>query len=93
MTKITLLAENCFVIRSTRTKPSGEVVVSYYGTPSTWFRAPVRATIFSDYECAEGHLNLYHKRDRAPLGWADGSREVFDIVGLHAAVTGGASPS
>lgn len=88
MNKITLLAENCWVIRSTRTKPSGEVIVAYYCTPSTWNRAPVRATIFSDYEAAEGHLNLYHKRDRAPLGWADGSTEVIDIVPLHGAVVG-----
>lgn len=88
MTKITFLAENCYVIRSTRTKPSGEVIVRYYVTPPTWNTSPMNATIFTDIEAGEAHLRLFQKRDvHGP--WADGSAEVFDVVPLHGAITTG----
>ena len=81
--KITLLAENLYIIRSTRTKLNGDVIVSYYETPSVWNRSPVKATIFTDYENGEAHLNMYHNRDAAPKGWADGSKEILDVVPLY----------
>ena len=81
--KITLLAENLYIIRSVRTKPDGVVITSYYETPSTWNTSPVKATIFTDYENGETHLNMYHNRDAAPKGWADGSKEIIDVVPLY----------
>ncbi len=81
--KITLLAENLYLIRSTRTKTNGEVIVSYYETPSTWNKSPMKATLFQDYENGEGHLTMYRERDAAKLGWADGSKEVLDVVPLY----------
>ena len=83
MSKITLLAENLYIIRSTKTNPGGEVIISYYETPSTWNKAPMKATLFQDYENGEGHLAMYRKRDAAKLGWADGSTEVLDVVPLY----------
>lgn len=81
--KITLLAERLYIIRSARTKPSGEVLTRYYETPSTWNMSPMEATIFQNYEAGEGHLAMYRKRDAAPKGWADGSTEVLDVVPLY----------
>lgn len=79
--KITFLAVDLWVIRSTRTK-DGEARVLYYETPSIWNRSPPSATVFTSYEAAEAHLHLFHKRDKAPKGWADGSVEVLDVVPL-----------
>ena len=82
--KVVLLAEKLYVMRSTRTKPDGEVRVTYYETPSTWNRSPMEAVIFQNYESGEGHLQLLRERDlKGMKGWADGSTEVIDIVPLY----------
>ncbi|USN13900.1 hypothetical protein PAPPERLAPAPP_02260 [Brevundimonas phage vB_BpoS-Papperlapapp] len=84
MSKITLLEENCYVLRSTKTAPDGAVQVRYYMTPSTWTRAPHHGTIFHDFDIGEAHLRLLQTRDlRGAKGWADGSTEVFDVVPLY----------
>lgn len=84
MAKITLLEEHCWVLRSTRTRPSGSVDVLYYETPPMWNRSPVRATIFTSFEAGEAHLRLLKERDLKNVrGWADGSFEVFDVVPLY----------
>lgn len=79
---ITFPAADLWVIRSTRTR-EGEVRAMYYETPAIWNTAPTRATVFTSYEAAEGHLHLFHSRDKAPKGWADGSVEVLDVVPLY----------
>ncbi|UTC28742.1 hypothetical protein MARCHEWKA_02300 [Brevundimonas phage vB_BpoS-Marchewka] len=84
MSKITLLEEHCWVLRSTKTSPDGVVRVVYYETPPMWNRAPTRATIFTSFEAGEAHLRLLRERDlRGLKGWADGSTEVFDVVPLY----------
>lgn len=84
MNKITLLEENCWVIRATRTRTSGAVDVFYYETPPMWNRAPMRATIFTTFEAAEAHLRLLKTRDLKDCkGWADGTVETFDVVPLY----------
>jgi len=86
-----MLVENCWVIRSVRTKPDGQQIVAYYETPSTWNASPVEATIFRNYEAGAGHLKMYHDMDKAPRGWADGSKEIIDVVPMHGALTKGVS--
>lgn len=83
MAKIKLAVENLYIIRSTRTKPDGEVIISYYETPSTWNKNPMKATVFQDYENGEGHLAMYNQRDKAKFGWADGSTEVLEVVPMY----------
>lgn len=85
--KITLLAADTYVIRSTRIKPNGVSLVAYYETPSTWNKNPTKATLFRDFEAAMGHLLLYNERDKAKHGWADGSKELFDVVPLYGEIT------
>lgn len=91
MTKVLFSVEEAWIIRSVvtpnriaadRLGPS----VSYYETPSTWNKNPALATIFRNFEAAQSHLRMYRERDDAPLGWANGSTEVFDVVTLHAAL-------
>lgn len=81
--KITLLSENLYIIRCVHTFVDGSTQTVYYMTPAVWTKAPPRATIFCDYDAAEAHLNMYHARDRAPLGWGDGRKEVLDVVPLY----------
>lgn len=80
--KIILLEEKCYIIRSTRTTLDNKQIISYYMTPSMWTKAPTDGTIFTDYAAGEAHLNMYHSRDKAPKGWADGSTEILDVVTL-----------
>lgn len=80
--KITLDAEDLYIIRSNRTKPCGEVVVTYYESPPCWNKAPVQATLFTSYEIAEAHMSLFRERDAGEC-WADGSVEVLDVVPLY----------
>lgn len=87
MSKITLLAENLYIIRSTSTYPDGcSASVRYYVTPSTWTVAPTKATLFLSYEAGEAHLTMYHYRDKSSNGWADGRTEVLDVVPLYGEV-------
>lgn len=83
--KITLLAENCWLLRSTMTWADGSIKQCYYVTPSCWNTNPTGATIFPTFEDAEVHMNIAHK-NRAPLGWADGRTEIFDVVLLSGAI-------
>lgn len=80
--RLTLHADDLWVIRSVRTPPAGESRTMYYETPSTWNKAPTMATIFTTYEAAAAHLTLFQQRDAAPKGWADGSTELLDVVPL-----------
>lgn len=84
--RIGLDERNCWIIRSRRTLPCGRIDVMYYETPAVWNRLPALATIFRSYEAADAHLNMYHHRDAAPKGWADGSIEVMDVVPLLGAL-------
>jgi len=86
--KITLLAENLFIIRTTMTWPNDsnkndKKEVRYYETPSTWNTSPTAATIFQNYEAGEAHLNMYNRRDKAPKGWMDGRKEIIEVVPLY----------
>lgn len=83
MEKIKLEADKVYIIRSTKTSPKGQVTVRYYETPSIWNTSPAEATIFRDFDVGCAHLNMYHERDAAPNGWADGSKEVLDVVPLY----------
>lgn len=83
MPKITLLAENLYLIRSTQTFVDGHVNVWYYETPSVWNKSPLRATLFQDYENGEGHLNMYHERDKGKGAWFDGRKEVLEVVPMY----------
>lgn len=86
--KITLLAEDCWVVRSTRVDPSKNnkvTKVCYYCTPSCWSSSPLSATIFRRWDDAQVQVHLCDK-DRPPLGWADGSIEYFDAVTLYGSV-------
>lgn len=85
MSKITLLADSLWVIRSTKTPPGGAEEVRYYESPAVWNKSPAHATIFRDFDIAAAHISIIHKAS-APLGWADGSREVLDAVPLHGAL-------
>lgn len=82
--KVTFLAENLFIIRTTMTWPNEpeRKEVRYYETPSTWNKSPMEATIFQNYDAGEGHLHMYHKRDKAPKGWFDGRKEIIEVVPL-----------
>ncbi|MGQ0700391.1 MAG: hypothetical protein ACT4PZ_19400 [Panacagrimonas sp.] len=83
MKKIALIADDMWVIRSSRTLCGKLFSTTYYETPSTWNTAPSKATIFSSYEAAEGHMRMLRERDLKDCkGWADGSEEVFDLVPL-----------
>ena len=92
LNKITLLTDDLWVIRSTRQLVITEMkdlvsdikIIKYYETPSTWNTAPTKATIFTSYEAAEGHMRLMFERDfkGMPPVWADGSVEHFDVVSL-----------
>lgn len=86
MSKITLLAENLYIIRSTSTHTDGSTSVEYYMTPVMWTKAPTRATIFQQYEAGEAHLNMYYRRDKSDKWWADGRTEVLDVVPLYGEV-------
>lgn len=78
MPKVTLLAERLYIIRSAKTKPTGEVDVRYYETPSVWNASPLQATIFQNYDAGEGHMQALERAN-----WADGSTEVVDVVPLY----------
>lgn len=81
MATIRLNEENLFVIKSTRIRPSGNIEISYYESPSVWITgSPIMATLFRDYDAAWRHVTMYQQRDAAPKGWADGSTETFDVV-------------
>ncbi len=81
--KITMPMDDLWIIRTVFTWEDGRSETRYYETPSTWNRSPVVATIFTTYDAAAGHLTMFHKRDKAPKGWADGRQEVLDVVPLH----------
>lgn len=81
--KITLLSENLYIIRCIHTFVDGSTSTLYYMTPAMWTKAPTRATIFCDYDAGTAHMNMYHKRDRSPRGWADGRTEILDVVPLY----------
>jgi hypothetical protein len=84
MSKVTLLSENLYIIRETRTHLDRQVVTRYYVTPSTWTTAPTQCTIFTDYDAGVGHLQLYRNRDlKGKTLWADGSTCVYDVVPLY----------
>lgn len=86
MTKVTKIAFNVddlYIIRSICTWKDGAKKISYYESPSVWNNSPTKATIFTSYEAAESHFNMYHTRDKAPLGWSDNRKEVIDVVPLH----------
>lgn len=87
--KLTLLAENLFIIRETKHSPDKKTSrVMYYVTPSSWDASPMEATIFQSMEAGETHLAMLRERDYAP--WADGSVSHFDVVPMFGAiVTGG----
>ena len=86
--KLTLLAENLYIIRETKTSADKKTTrVMYYVTPSSWDASPMNATIFQDIDAGETHLAMMRERDYAP--WADGSTSVFDVVPMYGAITGG----
>lgn len=85
--KITLNAERLYIIRSSRLLPDGTVVVRYYKTPAVWNTSPIEATIFN-YDAGVAHLRMYHERDKAKKGWADGSIETLDVVPLYGEILG-----
>lgn len=87
MPKITLLAENLYIIRSTQTLTDGSVRVSYYESPIMWNTSPTMATIFQNYDAGEAHLTMYYKRDKAPKGWFDGRKEIMEVVPLYGEMT------
>lgn len=82
MQKITLNADELFIIRSVKTSPEGVEETRYYESPSVWNSAPTKATMFTDFEIGEAHLNMMAERDVRDSSWADGSTEVFDVVPL-----------
>lgn len=86
MSRVLFSVEEAFLIRSTRTKAGLKPRVMYYETPSVWSRNPALATIFRTFEAASGHMAMFHDRDSSPKGWADGSKEILDVVTLHAAI-------
>lgn len=88
--RIILPAQHCWLVRSTRTLPNSRAIVTYYVTPTCWDRSPVHSTIFHSEEDAQVHVNLCHE-SRAPLGWYDGSAEVFEAVPMLGAISGGYS--
>lgn len=81
--KLTMLAETLYIIRSRKLKAGKLLKTIYYETPAMWNTSPMAATIFRTFEAGEAHLNMYHKRDKPQLGWADGSIEQLDVVPLH----------
>ena len=83
MCKITLDAEKLYLIRSTSIFKDGTTEVRYYEAPSCWNKSPMHCVIFTDYDQAVGHLQMYHKRDKAPKGWADGRTEYIDVVPMY----------
>lgn len=81
--KITLKAEDLYIIRSISTFSDGQKKVQYYESPSVWNSSPLHVTLFTSYEAAESHLFMYDSRDKAKKGWADGRTEVMDVVPLY----------
>ena len=84
---IELRAEALYILRSTFIFPDGHKSLQYYESPSMWNKSPAMATIFTTYEAADAHLNMYAMRDRAKLGWADGQIEHIDVVPLFGELT------
>lgn len=83
MKKIALDEDRLFVIRSVRTKPNGKPIIMYYESPAVWNKSAVFATLFRDYDIGVAHLTMFNQRDQAKNGWADGSKEVLDVVPLY----------
>lgn len=81
--KITLLAENLFVMKSVRTYKGEPDSTLYYMTPAMWARSPMSATIFTDYDAATAHMVMLRTRDLKNVKNADGESETLDIVPLY----------
>ncbi len=82
--KITLLEENCWVLRSTKTRLDGTKDVKYFMTIPKWTHAPTAATIFHDEETGDIFRQMVvADRPKDYKGWADGSTEVLDVVPLY----------
>lgn len=79
--KITLCAERLYLVRSAKAnrKPL------YMCTFGMWNFSPMHATIFQDYDAAEGMMRLYAKEMEGTRP-ADGVPEQLDVVDMYGAI-------
>ena len=80
--KVTLNAEDLYVLRSTVTHVDGAIDVRYYETVAAWNSAPVKATLFTDFDIGVAHMHMV-SRELGHVTRADGGKEVFDVVPLY----------
>jgi hypothetical protein len=93
MSKVEILGERAWLIRSVKTKKDDigieHKTTRYYIAPAMWSKNPMQATIFQEKDAAAGHINMYDKRDRPKKGWADGSIEELDVANMYEEIVNG----
>ena len=89
MGSILLAEQRAFIIRSTTYDTNGLFAFRcYYVSPRLWCPLPYEATIFSNDEMAEDHVELYKASDYY-MKPNDQRKEVLDIVPLYGEITVG----